>query len=608
MVKLVKKVEKKVFGKVLVPLDALAEVVVAGDTNRSFASGRMRQAFEKLINNPDASGTLFHERYPDLFPGEDVEELVTDKSITRTQRMPDGKGGWTSKKVKIPAYARKTRPSKAEVKRVAKGFEDFLANIELLEKATAKGTEVYKLDKGISFLGVQVEDTGSAYPGKYKQEWALQEMLKKERFHGWGGDVTENMKHHVLEELTDRVEQLNRGELGKFRKESTGIVPQKGSFGDPAIDTSDIEGKALESQPGRPAISSEVQKPGATLIPKVTSTEVVPYAGEEITREIGEFEPGAKPHDVPKEGKVKPIQVKRKAIIGFKEAHIYVMENINKVDAYGNPVLPRGRSYLQNIQHYIMENQPKAGADNITNKEIRVIAHKLEDLGELKPDPTMTRRPKDKAPMVDSELHNRKVARDLYPTTAAMREQAKTGEPFKKSLPVTDRDFMMITPDVVDEKKSSSMLGRSGKGLGRYKIGLKGAGPLINLLAGAGGAGYALYKGMGFGDAAHAGIRSVLDPSSPVGVGSDKPPTGEEMKTRRKEYYEHNMIMKENPGLDLGDPNTMVHDVFSPPDIEKMLQEAEVKQANGERGKKHPIDVYFTSPAAKAAGAPQPPE
>ena len=229
------------------------------------------------------------------------------------------------------------------------------------------------------------------------------------------------------------------------------------------------------------------------------------------------------------------------------------------------------RNYLKAIWRRISENQPKAGGANITMQEVRQIAHYLHDQGYLKQDPNMTKQ------IVNSELTNKKVPRDLFPTTKSFKEMEVTGEPFKKSLPINDKP-LVVTPTVVETGKTSMLERMERKGTPGYKINLKGLGPIIGPAAGLTiGTGAALYSGKSWADAIEEGLRSAIDPSSPAGLGSDVVPSAKEVRKHNRDLADHNTIMRANPGLNLGGANVMVQDVFTPPEIEKMLQASEFK-------------------------------
>ena len=232
------------------------------------------------------------------------------------------------------------------------------------------------------------------------------------------------------------------------------------------------------------------------------------------------------------------------------------------------------RNYLKAIWQRVSENQPRTGSTNVTMQEVRQIVHHLYEQGDLKQDLNMSKQ------FVNSELTNKPVPRDLYPTAKSFKEMEKTGEPFKKSLPINNKP-LVVTPTVVEKGKTGMLERMKEKGTRGYKVNIKGLGPVIGPLAGLTiGTGAALYAGKSWADALGEGVRSAVDPSSPAGLGSTLEGfSSKELHKMHKEIYEHNAIMKANPGLDLGGANVMVHDIFSPSEIKKILQEAEFKLA-----------------------------
>lgn len=578
---------------VLIPLEAVTEILAETTNSQTHISnGAIQTAIKRL--NSGRSGDFgvtsgdFYKRYPELFPRFDqqkaaeIEErgVKAQPDTKRTQKVKVPGGKWKTETVTIPGataanIAALTEPSHAQNKQVARSIEQFLFRAGLLNASTGKGAaKPTGQITGFDVLGIAHTDPSTKYPSKFVPSYKLQELLR------YGG--RESLHASILENLTQSVDQINTGTVPERDLEGrTGKQKRLTMHGfldvDPEkLDTLQGSGESRkvvvkEPAPKMPAgQKSEVPVPKkeSSLPEKKLSYKPVPLQDSRIP---GEFDPDTPSHLVPKKGKVDSIKISKRARIAFKEAHVDVMATLAR---YGPE---KDRNYLRAIWNRISENQPVTGGGRVEMREVRQIAHYLHEEGYLQQDKNMSKQ------MVNSELTNKKVPRDLFPTAKSFKEMQTTGEAFKKILPVNDKP-LVVKPNVVQTGKESMLERLQRTGTRGYKINIKGLGPVLGpLVGGVAGGTAALLSGAGPAKAGEAFIQSAnpFDIGAyPAGEGSTlEGISSKELKQMLKEQAEHNTIMKANPGLELGGANVMVHDIFSPPEIKKILQEAEFKLA-----------------------------
>ena len=583
---------------VLIPLEAVAEILAETTNSQTHISNNAIQTAIKRLNSGRAgdfgvtSGD-FYKRYPDLFPRFDqqraaeIEErgVKARPDIKRTQKVKTPGGKWKTETVTIPGatsanIAALTEPSHAQNKQVARSIEQFLYRAGLLNASTGKGAaKPTGQITGFDVLGTAHTDPSTKYPSKFVPSYRLQELLRYGGLHQ-GGDW---IHASILEELTQSVDQVNAGTVTKRDLEGrTGRQKRLTTHGfldiDPEkLDTLQGSGESrklvVEDPPPKMPVGQKsevpVPKKESSLSEKKLSYTPVPLQDSRIP---AEFEPDTPLSRVPKKGKVDTVKISKQARIAFKEAHADVMATLARFGTKDE------RNYLRAIWNRISEKQPVTGGGRVEMREVRQIAHYLYDQGYLQQDKNMSNQ------MVNSELTNKKVPRDLFPTARTFKEQQNTGEPFKKILPVDDKP-LVVTPNVVQTGKES-MLERMGrKGTRGYKINVKGLGPWLGpLIGGTAAGGAALFGGAGVAKAGEAFIEGInpipFSGSAEAGRGSTiEGISAKELKQMLQDRADHNTIMRANPGLELGGVNRIVHDIFSPPEIAEMLQDAELKLA-----------------------------